>query len=102
MLLANDLKKIAAKNPDKDLMVFRDDTFTYREFDKITDRIAASLLKNGVKRGDRIAMFLKNCPELVFCYYACFKSGAVAVPINFRYKDVSSRTPRRIAGRGCL
>lgn len=86
MLLANDLKKIAAKNPDKDLMVFRDDTFTYREFDKITDRIAASLLKNGVKRGDRIAMFLKNCPELVFCYYACFKSGAVAVPINFRYK----------------
>ena len=86
MLLVDHLKKIADRTPDKQLLIFHNREFTFKKFDEITDRIAASLLRAGVKHGDRIALFLKNCPELVFSYYACFKAGAVAVPLNYRYK----------------
>jgi long-chain acyl-CoA synthetase len=88
MLLVNYLSKTAHRTPDKNQLIFHNRKFTFKEFDEITDRIATSLLKAGVKLGDRIALFLKNCPELVFCYYACFKIGAIAVPINYRYKDL--------------
>jgi long-chain acyl-CoA synthetase len=87
MLLVNHLKKFADRTHDKKLLIFRNSEFTFKEFDEITDRIAASFLRAGVKRGDRIVLFLKNCPELVFSYYACFKASAVAVPVNFRYKS---------------
>ena len=86
MLLVNYLKRFANQTPGKYQLIFCNRKFTFKDLDEITDRIATSLLKAGVKRGDRIALFLKNCPELVFCYYACFKIGAVAVPINYRYK----------------
>lgn len=86
MLLVNHLKRIAHQTPDKYQLIFCNRKFTFKDLDELTDRIAMSLLKAGVKRGDRIALFLKNCPELVFCYYACFKIGAIAVPINYRYK----------------
>lgn len=87
MLLTDYLKKTANLTPDKHVLFFSDRRFTFKEFDEITDRVALSLLKDGVKNGDRIALFLKNCPELVVCFYACFKIGAVAVPINYRYKS---------------
>ncbi len=41
----------------------------------------------GVRTGDRVAIVLANSPELVFCYYGCFKIGAIAVPINNRFAE---------------
>ena len=35
--------------------------------------------------GDRVAFLLRNGPEIVLCYYACFKIGAIAVPLNVRF-----------------
>jgi acyl-CoA synthetase (AMP-forming)/AMP-acid ligase II len=40
----------------------------------------------GVGPGDRVALLFANSPELVFCYFACFKLGAVAVPLNIRFQ----------------
>jgi non-ribosomal peptide synthetase component E (peptide arylation enzyme) len=51
MLLVNHLKKFADRTHDKKLLIFRNSEFTFKEFDEITDRIAASFLRAGVKRG---------------------------------------------------
>ncbi|MEM9508792.1 MAG: long-chain-fatty-acid--CoA ligase [Cyanobacteria bacterium P01_E01_bin.35] len=72
--------------PEQTAIIFGDRKYSYREFDDITDKIAVSLIQSGIHQGDRIALHLANCPEIVFCYYACFKIGAIAVPINARLK----------------
>lgn len=59
-------------------------SWTYSELDEITDRLAASLARLGIQAGDRVALQLSNCPELVMAYYACFKLGAISVPLNNR------------------
>ncbi len=86
MLLADFLKNTANRTPSKCALIFDNSKFLYKDLDGISDQIARSLIKIGIKRGDRVALFLKNCPELVFSYYACFKIGAIAVPLNYRYK----------------
>jgi acyl-CoA synthetase (AMP-forming)/AMP-acid ligase II len=44
------------------------------------------LLEAGIAPGDRVALFMPNCPELVIAYLACFAAGVVAVPLNTRYR----------------
>ena len=78
--------KINQHFPDRAAIIFGDKAWTYREFDEMTDTIAAAFRRLGVQAGDRIAIHLLNRPEIVFCYYACFKIGAIAVPINTRLK----------------
>ena len=73
--------------PDQTAIIFDNQVWTYREFDEITNQIATSFIKLGIQIGDRIAIHLLNCPEIVFCYYACFKVGAIAVPINPHLKS---------------
>ncbi len=77
--------------PAKVALRFGDRAWTYAELDAATDRVAQALLAAGVRAGERVAVFLPNCPELVLCYFACFKTGAVAVPLNYRYKADEAR-----------
>ncbi len=44
------------------------------------------MLEAGIEAGDRVALFMPNCPELVLAYRACFEAGAIAVPLNTRYR----------------
>ncbi|BAY26711.1 hypothetical protein NIES2100_65270 [Calothrix sp. NIES-2100] len=71
---------------DKIALIFEHQAWNYQDLNEITDKIAASLMNMGISKGDRIALHLSNCPEIVFCYYACFKIGAIAVPLNTRLK----------------
>jgi acyl-CoA synthetase (AMP-forming)/AMP-acid ligase II len=102
MLLADFLKNTANRTPNKCALIFDNLEFTYEGLDRVTDQIARSLLKIGVERGDRVALFLKNCPELVFIYYACFKIGAIAVPLNSRYKGPELEYAARHCGAKIL
>ncbi|MFX0063730.1 MAG: long-chain fatty acid--CoA ligase [Candidatus Hermodarchaeota archaeon] len=61
-------------------------TLTYSELGDRTDRLAAFLHQKGVKKGDRVALFLPNFPDFVIGYYGILKSGATAVLINFQYE----------------
>lgn len=58
---------------------------TWREFDEKANKFANLLLKNGVKKGDKVAILLMNCLEWLPIYFGILKTGAVAVPLNFRY-----------------
>ncbi|WP_226043067.1 class I adenylate-forming enzyme family protein [Natrinema sp. DC36] len=64
-------------------IVDSDETVTYAEFDERVNRIANALTDRGVRKGDRVAMVLFNTVEFPVTLYACYKLGAVPVPINF-------------------
>jgi long-chain acyl-CoA synthetase len=58
---------------------------TWRVFDEKANRLANLLLKRGVKKGDKVAILLMNCLEWLPIYFGILKTGAIAVPLNFRY-----------------
>ena len=62
-----------------------DISYTYKEFDAATNRLAAGLLELGVKPGDRVAFLHPNHSDLLLGYFATIKAGAVAVPVNPAY-----------------
>ena len=84
MTLARFLRDGHTHHPEETALIFAEQTWTYAEVDTLTDRLATNLLAQGLKPGDRVALHMSNCPELVFSYYGCFKVGAIAVPINER------------------
>ena len=58
---------------------------TWQEFHKKANRFANLLLSRGVKKGDKVAILLMNCLEWLPVYFGALKTGALAVPLNYRY-----------------
>jgi acyl-CoA synthetase (AMP-forming)/AMP-acid ligase II len=58
---------------------------TWQEFDKRANQLANLLLTRRIKKGDKVAILLMNCLEWLPIYFGILKSGAMAVPLNFRY-----------------
>ncbi|MDR1992184.1 MAG: AMP-binding protein [Nitrososphaerota archaeon] len=58
---------------------------TWRAFDERANQFAHLLLERGVKRGDKVGILLMNCIEWLPIYFGVLRSGAIVVPLNFRY-----------------
>ena len=58
---------------------------TWSVFDEKANRVANMLLSRGVQKGDRVAILMFNCLEWLPIYFGILKTGALAVPLNFRY-----------------
>ena len=58
---------------------------TWSVFDEKANRVANMLLSRGISRGQKVAVLLMNCLEWLPIYFGILKTGAVAVPLNFRY-----------------
>lgn len=58
---------------------------TWGVFNEKANRFANMLLKRGVKKGDKVAIIMYNCLEWLPIYFGILKTGAIAVPFNFRY-----------------
>lgn len=80
----------AQRNPEKVALHYAADgkssTLTYAALYATADRLAAGLQRWGLRKGDRVAFFLGNCPEFVIAYLAVIKLGAIMVPVNLRYR----------------
>lgn len=61
-----------------------DKRWTYKELNAEANRFANAVLDEGIKKGEVVMFQLLNCPEFVFAYLACHKTGTVSCPINFR------------------
>src|SRR5262245_31538919 len=90
MLIGQTLTETRRRTPEKVALWFGERRWTYAELDDATNRIAAALSAAGVRAGDRVAVFFPNCPELVLSYFACFKIGAIVVPLNYRYRQAEA------------
>lgn len=58
---------------------------TWSVFDEKANRVANMLIERGIGRGDRVAILMFNCLEWLPIYFGILKSGAIAVPFNFRF-----------------
>ena len=58
---------------------------TWSVFDEKANRVANLLLSRGIRKGQKVAILLMNCLEWLPIYFGVLKTGAVAVPLNFRY-----------------
>ncbi|MCR5609051.1 MAG: acyl--CoA ligase [Lachnospiraceae bacterium] len=58
---------------------------TWHVFDEKANRFANLLLSRGIKKGDKVGILLMNCLEWLPIYFGILKTGALAVPLNFRY-----------------
>src|SRR5574339_491160 len=79
------LEDSARKYPDRACTIFKGAVITYKEMSAITDHIAAALVDMGVKKGDRVGIFMPNTPQFVMAYFGILKAGAVVVATNPLY-----------------
>lgn len=79
------LEQSAEKYPDTPCTIFKGSKISYREMNEITDRLAAGLADLGVKKGDRVGIFMPNTPQFVMAYFAVVKLGGVVIATNPLY-----------------
>ena len=79
------LEEAAQKYPAAPCTIFKGAKITFREMNEITDRLAAGLAELGVKKGDRVGIFMPNTPQFVMAYFAILKVGGVVVATNPLY-----------------
>src|SRR6266704_1032649 len=84
--LAVILSETAHSSPDRPVAVFTGGQLTYRELDKASDRLAASLAAAGIKPGDPVALQLPNIPQFLISYFGILKAGGIVVPLNVMLK----------------
>ena len=76
------LEVAAARYPDKPAFVFFGQALTYARLKTQAEALAGWLQAQGVGAGDRVALYLQNCPQFIVALYAVFRANAVAVPVN--------------------
>lgn len=69
-------------------LIYRGRAWTYAELEDQSRRVAAALHARGIGPGDRVGIWLPNCPAYALLYFACARLGAVAVAVNTRYRSV--------------
>ncbi len=81
--LYRNLEVSAMRYPDKAALVFYDAAISYARLQDESERLAAHLQQRcGVRRGDRVLLYLQNSPQFVIGYYAILRADAVVVPVN--------------------
>lgn len=78
------ITKRSILSPDKTAIISDEKKITYREINVRVNRLANALINHGIKKGDRVAALLYNCPEFLEIYFALAKIGAIFVTLNFR------------------
>jgi long-chain acyl-CoA synthetase len=86
MLVQDFLQNSAVRTPDKIALVCDGRRLTYAEIETQANQLAHALRANGVKRGDRVGLYLNNSVELVIAVFATLKAGGVFVVINHSTK----------------
>ena len=77
----------AQRFPEKTALVFQGQHISFRELDGLANSFANALAKLGVKKGDRVALYMTNRPEYVVSIYGTARLGAVFTPMNPTYKE---------------
>ena len=83
MNVGDSLKLHAKNTPQKVAMVYGDERITYKQFNDRANSLAHGLMQMGIKKTDKVATLLHNCPQYLEIYYALAKIGAIAVPVNY-------------------
>ncbi len=81
------LHKTAKSFPEKTAIIYGEKQFIYSQLDVLSSRFANALATVGVKKGDRIALFLPNIPQFIIAYFGILKVGAVISAISPLHRE---------------
>jgi fatty-acyl-CoA synthase len=81
--LCRNLEASAARYPDKHAILYYGTPLSYRQFRHDVDALAGFLQQRaGVRRGDRVLLFMQNSPQFMIAFYAILRADAMVVPVN--------------------
>ncbi|HNO93444.1 MAG TPA: long-chain fatty acid--CoA ligase [Anaerolineales bacterium] len=92
------LEEAARKYPDRACTIFKGAVISYREMNERSNAVAAALVEMGVKKGDRVGIFMPNLPQFVSVYFGILKAGGVVIAVNPTYPVEEILTPVNDAG----
>lgn len=78
----SNLSVSALRYPDHPAMIYYGTTLTYAELERQAEALAGYLQRAGVRAGDRVLLYMQNCPQFVVGFYAILRANAVVVPVN--------------------
>ena len=81
------LRRQAERHGERLFAVIDDDRITYGELYREAEAIARGMISRGIRRGDRVGIFMPNCRDFMVTYFACHLLGVIVVTINARYKS---------------
>ena len=81
------LRQAAQRHPDRLAIVYRNMSLTYREVVSMVNCIANGLISLGLRKGDCLCIYTKNCPEYPLTFFAAASLGVVVSPIPPAYED---------------
>ncbi|MCR5013476.1 MAG: amino acid adenylation domain-containing protein [Bacteroidales bacterium] len=83
--LHDTIRHFAEKQPDHQALIAIDNTYSFRELDELTDRIACALYARGVRERDRVALLLPRTSRLILSIFGVLKTGAAYIPCDPEY-----------------
>ena len=84
LLVHGTLRLNAIKYPQKTAVVDGMRRINYTQLDERTNRLANALIKQGIKKGDKVGILMCNCQEFIEAIFGISKAGAISVPLNYR------------------
>jgi long-chain acyl-CoA synthetase len=81
------LTEASERWPDRAAILFKGSAITYRRLENDSSAFSAALVAMGVRRGDRVALCLPNCPQFLVAEFGAWKAGAIVAPFNPTYSD---------------
>ena len=91
MNVSQHVERAARKTPEHPAIRFEGKTVTYQVLNACANALAGVLQKKGVRRGDRVALYMPNIPAFALAYLAVEKVGGIAVSINSIFKSEETR-----------
>jgi long-chain acyl-CoA synthetase len=77
----------ASQRPSHPALLFQGETISYGKLERLSSVFAGALVKLGVKPGDRVALLLPNCPQIILSFFGIWKAGGMVVPLNPLYTE---------------
>ena len=100
--LVDVLRATAAERPAHPAVLFKGTTLWYGNLDRLSTAFAATLAAEGVRKGDRVALLLPNCPQFLIAQFGIWKAGGVVVALNPIYTEPELELPLRETGAEVL
>lgn len=92
------LADLARDRAEQPALLFKGATITWSELERLSDACASAFTALGIKRGDRVALLLPNCPQFFIAQFAAWKLGAIVAPLNPIYTEHELEGPLREHG----
>jgi long-chain acyl-CoA synthetase len=85
--LIETLRETVRLNPEFSVLRFKGANMSANQLEQISNALGAALIASGLKKGDRVAMLLPNCPQSFISFFGIWKAGGIAVPLNPLYTE---------------